>query len=233
MKKASRSNKLAKRTPLTRERIFHLALELVDKGGIESVSMRQVAQGLGVEAMSLYKHIANKDDLMDGLVELIFAQMTLPSSDLEWKAALRERAFTVRQALNRYPWAASLIETSQNLGPTRLHHHNTMIGILRKNGFTIELAYNILISFTSYIYGFVIMEQAWFAPPKEKKAVVKPPVNPQQISPEEFPYILEMLNFVSGKGSDATVRPQRGLATEFEFGLSTLLEGFARSLPKK
>jgi AcrR family transcriptional regulator len=205
-----------------------VALELVDKGGIESVSMRQVAQGLGVEAMSLYKHIANKDDLLDGLVELIFAQMTLPSPDLEWKAALRERAFSVRQALNRYPWAASLIETSGNLGPTRLRHHNTMIGILRKGGFTIELSYNILITFTSYIYGFVIMEQAWFAPPKEKKTDVKPPV----ISPDELPHILEMINFVSGKGSDATVRPQPGLVTEFEFGLNNLLEGFARVLPK-
>jgi AcrR family transcriptional regulator len=228
MKKTSRSRKLASRPPLTRERIFAVALELVDKGGIESVSMRQVAQGLGVEAMSLYKHIANKDDLLDGLVELIFAQMTLPSPDLEWKAALRERAFSVRQALNRYPWAASLIETSGNLGPTRLRHHNTMIGILRKGGFTIELSYNILITFTSYIYGFVIMEQAWFAPPKEKKTDVKPPV----ISPDELPHILEMINFVSGKGSDATVRPQPGLVTEFEFGLNNLLEGFARVLPK-
>ena len=229
MKKGSRSNNLAKRTPLTRERIFDVALKLVDKSGIESVSMRQVAHALSVEAMSLYKHIANKEDLMDGLVELIFAQMTLPSPDLEWKAALRERAFTVRQALNRYPWAASLIETSGNLGPTRLRHHNTMIGILRKDGFTIELAYNILIAFTSYIYGFVIMEQAWFAPPKEKKAGVKPP----EISPQEFPHILEMINFVSGKGSDTTVRPQPGLVTEFEFGLINLLEGFARSLPRK
>lgn len=228
MKKASRSRKLAIRPPLTRERIFAVALELVEKGGIESVSMRQVAQGLDVEAMSLYKHIANKDDLMDGLVELIFAQMALPSPDLEWKVALRERAFSVRQALNRYPWAASLIETSGNLGPTRLRHHNTMIGILRGGGFSIELAYNTLIAFTSYIYGFVIMEQAWFSPPKQKKADAKPP----EISPHELPHILEMINFVSGKGGDATVRPQPGLVTEFEFGLNTLLDGFARKLPK-
>ncbi len=230
MKKATRSRTLASRPPLTRERIFDTALSLVDKGGIESVSMRQVAQGLGVEAMSLYKHIANKDDLMDGLVELIFAQIILPSPDLGWKKALRERAYSVRQVLNRYPWAPTLIETRGGLGPTRLHHHNIMIGILRKDGFTIELAYNTLIAFTSYIYGFVIMEQAWFTPPKENKTDIKPPPNP--ISPHEFPHVFEMINFVSGKGSDATIRPQPGLVTEFEFGLNNLLEGFARSLPK-
>lgn len=230
MKKTSHSNKLARREPLSRERIFTAALELADQGGMAAVSMRQIAQRLNVEAMSLYKHIANKEDLMDGLVELVFAQMTVPAPELEWRAALRERAYTTRQVLNKYPWAASLIETRAALGPTRLRHHNNMIGILRRSGFSIGHAYNALIALTSYVYGFVIMEQAWFTPPAEQKS--RPAAEAPPISAEEFPYIHEMIRFVSGRGGDQTVRPQPGLADEFEFGLNTLLDGFGENLPK-
>lgn len=229
MKKTIKSNKLAKREPLTRDRIFNMALELVDQGGLESISMRQVAQGLGVEAMSLYKHIENKDDLMDGVVELIFSQMAMPAADLNWKLALKERANYLRKALNKYPWASTLFETRGSLGPSRLVHHNNMIGILRRGGFSIELSYNVLIALTSYVYGFVIMEQAWFNPQPQNKAEK----SQKPISPEEFPYIYEMINFVSGKSGDNTVRPPPGLASEFEFGLNNLLEGFERNLLSK
>lgn len=228
----SNSNKLAKREPLTRERIFKKALELADKGGIESVSMRQIAQGLNVEAMSLYKHIANKEDIMDGFVELLFEQMTLPPAESKWQEALRERAYSLRKVLNKYPWASSLIETRSFLGPARLRHHDNMIGILRNGGFSIEAAYNILIAITSYTYGFAIMEQAWFSPAVEPEKKLSKAHAPPPISSTDYPHLLEMLNFVSGKG-DGQARPQPGLASEFEFGLNNLLQGFEKSLVKK
>ena len=174
--------------------------------------------------MSLYNHVANKDDILDGLVELVVSQMRVPSPDTEWKEALRERAYTVRKILNRHPWAASLLESRASIGPTRLRHHDSMIGILRKAGFSIELAFNTMIALTSYIYGFVIIEEGFKL--KEQPKVVES-MQPT-ISPTEYPYIFEMINFVIAKNNE---NAESGNSTEssffadFEFGLNHLLDG--------
>lgn len=224
MKKPTRSKALTHRAPLTRERILNTALALADKSGLDSVSMRQVAKGLGVEAMSLYNHVANKDDILDGLVELVVSQMSVPSPDTEWKEALRERAYTVRKILNRHPWAANLLESRASIGPTRLRHHDSMIGILRKAGFSIELAFNTMIALTSYIYGFVIIEEGFKL--KEQPKVVES-VQPT-ISPTEYPYIYEMINFVIAKNNENAESgnyTESSFFADFEFGLNHLLDG--------
>lgn len=229
MKKSSRSKALTRRAPLTRDRILNTALALADKSGLDSVSMRQVAKGLGVEAMSLYNHVANKDDILDGLVELVVSQMSVPSPDTEWKEALRERAYTVRKILNRHPWAANLLESRASIGPTRLRHHDSMIGILRKARFSIELAFNTMIALTSYIYGFVIIEEG-FKLKEQPKVVERVQLT---ISPTEYPYIFEMINFVIAKNNE---NAESGNCTEssffadFEFGLNHLLDGLERIL---
>lgn len=229
MKKSISSNTLARRAPLTRERVLNTALALADKSGLESVSMRQVAQGLGVEAMSLYKHVANKDDLLDGLVELVVAQMNVPAPDTEWRAALRERAYTVRKILNCHPWAANLLESRANIGPTRLRHHDSMIGILRKSGFSIELAFNTMIALTSYIYGFVILEEGFKLKQQPQDVESVPP----KISPTEYPYIFEMINFVISKNNENAELGDRidsGFFADFDFGLNNLFDGLERIL---
>lgn len=223
MKKTSR----ASRPPLSRERILAVALDLADKDGLDSVSMRKVAQCLHVEAMSLYKHVANKDDLLDGLVELVTTQMSVPAPDADWKDALRERAYAVRQTLNYHPWASRLLEIRTSIGPVRLRHHESMIGILRRAGFSIELAFNAMIALTSYVYGFVILEEA-----NKLKGVPKDTENlAQHISPAEFPYLFEMIEFAYTSDHNKKQLAKKSEVNEFadfEFGLELLFEGFEK-----
>lgn len=229
MKIVNETNKLTRRTPLTRERILNTALELADQNGLDTVSMRQVAQGLGVEAMSLYKHIANKDDLLDGLVELVVEQMSVPSPETEWKEALRERAYTVRKVLNRHPWAANLLESRESIGPSRLRHHDSMIGILRKAGFSIELAFNTMIALTSYVYGFVMIEEGYKLKNQSKDVEGIQPI----MSPTEYPFIFEMISFVIAKNKDKSASENHTVPVffaDFDFGLNQLLDGLERNL---
>lgn len=224
-KESSSGNGLVLRLPLSRERILEAAMELADAGGVDSVSMRRVAQGLGVEAMSLYKHVANKEDLLDGLVELVVAEMGVSTPGTEWKAALRERAYAVRKTLNRHPWASNLIESRRTIGPSRLRHNECMIRILRDAGFSIELAFHSMIALTSYVYGFVILEEG-----SKRKGEAKEVANlSQAISPTDYPYVFEMISFVY-REKQATSEPALSRSSntfaDFEFGLRQLMEGF-------
>src|SRR5205809_6978122 len=119
------------RIPLSRQRVLRAAVALADRGGVGSLSMRRLAQELGVEAMSLYHHVANKDDILDGIVDVVFSEIDLPPGDADWRAAMRQRAVSARQALRRHPWAAALMESRSTPGPANLRHHDAVLGILR------------------------------------------------------------------------------------------------------
>src|SRR5215213_3110400 len=112
------------RPRLSRERVLQAAVRLADSGGLEALTMRRLGEDLGVEAMSLYKHVTNKDDLVDGMVDLVFAEIELPPSGAEWRTAMRERAVSVRSALIRHPWATALMQSRTAPGPATLHHHD-------------------------------------------------------------------------------------------------------------
>lgn len=229
MKKKPIADKSSPRIPLSRERILNVALELADINGLDSVSMRQVAHGLGVEAMSLYKHVANKEEILDGLVELVVAEMSAQSPSAEWKAALRDRAYSVRSTLNSHPWAANIIESRSSIGPMRLRHNENIIGILRNAGFSIKLAFHSMIALTSYVYGFVILEEG-----NRLKQPPKDMVNlHQMISPEEYPYLFEMINFAYAEkntNAETDISVEAETFADFEFGLKQLLDGFERNL---
>src|ERR1017187_3936357 len=122
------------RTPLNRERVLRAAIILADLGGIESLTMRKLGQELGVEAMSLYNHVAGKDDILDGIVDLVFSEIDLTSGLADWKTAMHQRAVSARDALTRHPWAPSLMQARTKPGPATLRHHNSVIGTLRKAG---------------------------------------------------------------------------------------------------
>src|SRR5690242_4984303 len=138
---ATRANPRAgRRVPLSRERVLRAAFARTDKDGIEALSMRKLAQELGVEAMSLYRHVRNKGDIVDGMVDLVFAEIGLPSMDIDWKTAMRQRAISAREVLACHPWAIELMESRKTPGPATLQHHDAVLACLRNQGFSIALA---------------------------------------------------------------------------------------------
>src|SRR5215207_3964399 len=120
----------APRTPLSRQRVLHAAAALADESGLEALSMRKLGEAVGVEAMSLYTHIANKDDLLDGMIDTVFSEIELPSGEDDWRTAMRQRAISVRRVLSRHRWAIGLMESRSSPGPATLRHHDADIGCL-------------------------------------------------------------------------------------------------------
>ena len=126
------------RVPLSRERVLQTALKIADQGGLESLSMRKLGQELGVEAMAVYYHFANKDEVLDGIVDLVFGEIDLPVAGAAWKTAMRQRAISLRDVLARHRWAIGMMESRRNPGPANLRHHDAVIGNLRAAGFDME-----------------------------------------------------------------------------------------------
>ena len=147
-----------KRTPLTRERVLRAAIALADERGAEALTMRNVAKELGVEAMSLYNHVANKDDLLDGMVDLVFSEIEPPSTDADWKSELRQRAMATRAALARHRWAIGQMEGRTEHGPSNLRVHDAVLGCLRAAGFSYEMTVHAYSLQDAYIYGFALQE---------------------------------------------------------------------------
>jgi AcrR family transcriptional regulator len=144
------------RVPLSRERVLRSAIDLADEGGIASLSMRKLGQALGVEAMSLYNHVAGKDDILNGIVDIVEADIQLPSPGADWKPALRKTAISAHDAFERHPWAASLTLSTTGARPARWRYMNAILGCLREAGFsadTTDLAYHAL---ESHIAGYTL-----------------------------------------------------------------------------
>src|SRR5437763_9399801 len=147
-----------RRPPLSRDQVLRTAVALADEGGIRVLSMRKLGQVLGVEAMSLYNHVGSKGDLLDGMVDVVFSEIGLPAGDVGWKAAMRQRAVSAREALARHRWAIGLMESRGSPGPATLRHHDAVLGCLRQAGFSIELTAHAYSLLDSYIYGFALQE---------------------------------------------------------------------------
>jgi len=148
----------AHRAPLSRDRVLRAAVALADTGGISSLSMRKLGEALGVEAMSLYNHVASKGDLLDGMMDTVFSEIDLPSGDGDWRAAMRRRAISARQVLRRHRWAIGLMESRTSPGPATLRHHDAVLGCLRRAGFPVGLTAHAYSLLDSYIYGFALQE---------------------------------------------------------------------------
>ncbi len=146
------------RTPLSRERILETALELVDEGGIESLSMRKLGQALGFEAMSLYNHVANKDDVLNGILDLVLTEMEPPSPDGDWLSSVRASCISAHQALKRHPWAATLLMSPTRIRPTRLRHMDLLLGRLSAAGFSPELTYHAYHVLDAHVIGFSLWQ---------------------------------------------------------------------------
>ncbi len=209
------------RTPLSRERVLRAAMALADAGGIESVTMRLLAQDLGVKAMSLYNHVTDKADIVDGIVDLVFAEIDLPSAETHWKTVMRLRAHSAREVLLRHPWASSLMQSRTQPGPATLRHHDSVIGSLREAGFTIEMAAHAFSVIDSYVYGFAQQQQNLTYATSEEATVVAEDIL-RSLPAEEYPHLAEMI-------VEHALKPGYDYADEFNFGLDLILEGLERS----
>jgi AcrR family transcriptional regulator len=209
-----------RRTPLTRERVLQTAVRRADQGGIASLSMRKLGQELGVEAMALYHHFANKDDLVDGMVDLVFGEIELPPSTRDWRTAMRQRAIGVRDALLRHRWAVGLMESRRRPGPANLRHHDAVIGSLRAGGFDIGMAAHAYSVLDSYIYGFALTKMNLpFETSDDVADVAQSMLEP--FPPHEYPHMFEIL-------TDHVMKPGYDYGEEFEYGLDLILDGLER-----
>jgi AcrR family transcriptional regulator len=141
------------RIPLSKERVLQAAMILADEEGIEALSMRRLADQLGVKAMSLYNHVANKDDLLDGIVDATYLEIVIPSSDADWKSQIRELAVSAHETMLRHPWASGL-QSQRSPGPGRLRYGDTLLGYFRDSGFSKNLTYHAYHIVESYVLGF-------------------------------------------------------------------------------
>lgn len=146
------------RAPLSRERALTAAIALADAEGLGALTMRRLARELGVEAMSLYHHVANKEEILDGMVEAVFAQIELPGGDDPWGVVMRRRAASVRRALTRHPWAISIMQSRRSPGPATLGHLDAVLRCCRRAGFSVPMAAHAASLIDSYVYGFVLQE---------------------------------------------------------------------------
>lgn len=217
--RSATSRAVTPRTRLTRERVLRAAVALADKDGLESVSMRRLGQALRVEAMSLYKHVVNKDDLLDGMADLVVGDFEVPGSG-EWKTTLRRSTESAHEVLVRHPWASSLIESRQSVGPCRLRYLEAVIGVLTSAGFAMPMVLRAILVIDSYTYGFVLQELAWpFTPERMPEAAAG---FARALPGGEHPNVRAMAEMVSSV--------PEGVPVDFAFGLELILDGLERLL---
>jgi AcrR family transcriptional regulator len=205
-----------RRRRLSRPLVLETAVALADQDGLDGFSMRRLAQELGVVPMALYKHVANRDELLDGMVDVVFAEIESPSIDEDWRSALRRRAISAREALKRHSWAIGLMET-RHPGPANLRNHNAVMGCLREAGFSFETAIHAYSVQDAYIYGFAQQEQTlgFQAPGDAGEAAQRRAQVIGQLG--DYPYLAEIAAKLPESGYDNAV--------EFAWGLDLILDG--------
>ena len=217
------TNSPQQRAPLSRERVLQAAVAIADGGGIGALTIRSLAHHLGVKPMSVYHHVANKDEILDGIVDLVFTEIELPAAHDDWRTQMRRRATSAREALGRHPWAIGLMESRTTPGPATLRHHDAVIGALRAAGFTVEMTAHAYALLDSYTYGFALQEVALPFTGGDMAADVAEPMM-RQFPTGEYPHLVEL-------ATDYVLKPGYDFGNEFDFGLTIILDALARSIP--
>jgi AcrR family transcriptional regulator len=201
---------------LTRDRVLRAAIERADAVGLEALTMRTLAEMLGVAPMALYRHVANKDDLIDAMVDVVFSEIGVPAGGGDWKSSMRQRAVAVREALTKHPWAVGLMESRRNPGPANLRHHDAVIGRLRAAGFDVAETAHAYSLLDSYIYGFALTKANLpFDGSEEVGAVAGAMLLP--FPAKAYPNLVEFLEH-------HVMKPEYDYEREFEHGLDVVLE---------
>ena len=214
------TKKKSLKDPLSRSRILYTAINLADTAGIASLSMRKIAQELGVQAMSLYNHVSDKEDILDGIIDIVAGEIELPIIGGDWQEAMRQRATSAREVLLRHPWAAMLMMSRINIGPAMLCYVDATIGCLREAGFSYKQADHAWNTIDSHIYGFTLQEIDFPLDPSEYADAAKQYLS--LVPAEQYPY----LNALSQQVIDGS---HHGMQ-DFNFGLELILDGLNRLL---
>ena len=202
---------------LNRERVLQAGVKLADSNGINALSMRKLAQQLGVKAMSLYNHVANKDDLIDGMVDIVVSEIEVPM-DIDWKPVMRQRALSAHQVLLRHPWATLAIVSRVNMGPAMLRYVDATLGCLVKAGFSFEMADHIWNTIDSHIYGFTLQKLTFPFEEADYAEVAKQYIS--MLPVEKYPYLNQLTHHVMNGRYNGI--------HDFEFGLDLLLDSLER-----
>jgi AcrR family transcriptional regulator len=209
-----------RRKPLSKELVLRTAVALADEAGTGVPSMRRLGERLGVESMSLYHHFRNKDLILDGMVDIVFDEIELPSGDVDWRTAMRRRAVSMRDAMIRHPWAIRLMDSRANPGHATLRQHNAAIACLRSGGFSIAGAAHAFSVLDSYTYGFTLQQLSLpFQSSTELEEVAGSIL--KQMPRDEYPHLAEMI-------VDRALNPGYAYAEEFDIGLDLILDGLER-----
>ena len=210
------------RVPLSRERVLRGAIAVADSAGVRALTIRSLAAELGVTPMSVYYYVANKSEILDGIVDEVFAEIDLPPGDGDWRSEILRRARSARQVLSRHSWAIALLESRKTPGSATLKHHDAMIGTLRNAGFSVGMTAHAYALLDSFVYGFAIQEAALpFDGPETVAEVAEPMM--EQFPAGEYPHLVEM-------ATEYILQPGYDFANEFAIGLDIILDALNRSI---
>jgi AcrR family transcriptional regulator len=208
----------APRTPLSRERVLRAAVAFADERGIEALSMRRLAKELGVEAMSLYNHVANKDAILEGIVDVVTSEIELPSDAPDWRTAMRRSAISAKDVFLRHPWVLGLMNSRQSGGPAALRRAEWMLGTLRDAGFSKDLTYDAFHILGAYLQG--VTAQHLSVPAGKEEFAGMATRFLEQLSADEYRYLVEHV--------EQHLEPRPGGHSGFELGLDLILDGLER-----
>ena len=200
---------------LSKQRVVAEAVRLADREGVEGLSMRRLADALGAGAMSLYHYVANKDELLDAMVDVVFSEIEPPPEGSDWQSAMRRESESARQVLARHPWAITLMESRTTPGPANLRHREAVTACLRRAGFTVVMATHANWLLSSHVYGYALQEASLPFDTAAELADMTEDIYLPQLPPEEFPYLNESAAALLAAGYDP--------AEEFTFGLDLIL----------
>ncbi|HEY5978593.1 MAG TPA: TetR/AcrR family transcriptional regulator C-terminal domain-containing protein [Microlunatus sp.] len=210
------------RRALSRDRVLAGAVAVADTQGLAALTIRSLAQHLGVKPMSLYYYVANKSEILDGIVDVVFSEIDLPETDGDWRSAIHRRATSARHVLRRHSWAIGLLESRTSPGPATLRHHDAMLGTLRGAGFSLPLTAHAYALIDSYVYGFALQEAALpFDGPDTVAAVAGPMI--EQFSTGAYPHLIEL-------ATQHVLQPGYDFGAEFDFGLNLILDALEVAL---
>ena len=208
------------REPLSRERLLRGAIAVADADGIGALTMRSLAHKVGVKPMTLYHHIANKDEILDSIVDIVFSEIELPTLSSDWRSAIRDRTHSTRAALRRHPWATSMMQSRTKPGPATLRHHDWVIGTFRRAGFSWELTAHAFSLVDAYLYGFALQEQTMpFDTPEQVPEIAEAMM--AQISSEAYPHL-------TGFTVEHVLKPGYDYGKEFGYGFDVVLDALER-----